>query len=180
MIHLGDPDLQIDIESFSEVKYLQIQNGQLDLSSIQTNEFAAIYFPDIGMSLESILLSNLRIAPIQICGLGHPVSTYASEIDYFISGDDSELADKAKSNYAERLVLLPGSGAVNNRPNYLLKSRSPKSLKPNPRLIMNCPWYPQKINYPLLLSLQEINRSTKRPILFRLFAGGGQCDGGAG
>jgi Glycosyl transferase family 41 len=181
LIHLGDRDLKIDTEYFTDVKYLQIQNGQFDLSSIQTNEFAAVYFPDIGMSLESILLSNLRIAPIQICGLGHPVSTYGSKIDYFISGEDSELAEKAIANYTERLVLLPGSGAVNKRPNYQLKSRLPKSPKPNPIVIINCPWYPQKINYPLLLSLQEITRcstgaaapTTKRPILFRFFAGGG-------
>jgi Glycosyl transferase family 41 len=187
LIHLGDRDLPIDIEHFTEVKYLQIQNGQFDLSTIQENKFAAIYFPDIGMSLESILLSNLRIAPIQICGLGHPVSTYSSEIDYFISGEDSELIDKAKANYTEKLVLLPGSGAVNNRPNYQLKSRSPKSLKPTPIVIINCPWYPQKVNHPLLLSLQEIIQcstgaatseaeatpTSKRRILFRFFAGGG-------
>jgi Glycosyl transferase family 41 len=171
LIHLGDRDFQIDTKYFSEVKYIQIQNGQFDLGSIQTNEFAAIYFPDIGMSLESILLSNLRIAPIQICGLGHPVSTYSSEIDYFISGEDSELADQAQANYTERLVLLTGSGAVNNFPNYKLKSKSSKSLKS--KLIINCPWYPQKVNYPLLLSLQEITRSSKEIILFRFFAGDG-------
>src|SRR2546429_306824 len=77
-----------------------------------------VYYPDIGMTPQSILLANLRLAPIQIMSLGHPVSTWGSEIDYFISGADVEPPNYPERNYSERLVLLPGCGGVYNRPLY--------------------------------------------------------------
>ena len=173
LIHLGDRNVAIDIQHFREVKYLQIQNGEFDVSAIQQNEFYAVYFPDIGMSLESILLSNIRIAPIQICGLGHPVSTFGSEIDYFISGSDAEVTDNAEANYSEKLVLLTGLGAVNNYPNYHAQNEISRSYDYKSKFIINCPWYAQKVNYPMLLVLKEISQIAKQPVLFRFFSGGG-------
>lgn len=172
LIHLGNRNLEIDTQYFQEVRYLQIDGNTFDTRSIAQNEFAAIYYPDIGMSLESILLSNLRIAPIQICGLGHPVSTFGSEIDYFISGDAAEIVDRPEVNYTERLVLLPGLGAINNRPNYRVHEIQ-RSTEYQDEFIINCPWYAQKVNYPLMQSLQAIAQSATQPVLFRLFSGGG-------
>jgi Glycosyl transferase family 41 len=173
LIHLGDCKLEIDTQYFQEVRYLQIASDTFDTRSIAKNEFVAIYYPDIGMSLESILLSNLRIAPIQICGLGHPVSTFGSEIDYFISGNAVEVADRPEVNYTERLVLLSGLGAINNYPNYQVRHENKRSIEHQAKFIINCPWYAQKVNYPLLKSLQAIARSATQPVLFRLFSGGG-------
>jgi predicted O-linked N-acetylglucosamine transferase (SPINDLY family) len=174
LIHLGDRHLPIDTTYFKAVKYLKNIDSTLDLSEIKTNEFAAIYFPDIGMIPESILLANLRIAPIQICGLGHPVSTFGSKIDYFISGGDAEVADNPQLNYSERLVLLPGTGAIHKQPNYQIQNEvNNRSPKLSSNFIINCPWYAQKVNYPLLLSLQQIATTANKHVLFRIFAGGG-------
>jgi hypothetical protein len=46
-----------------------------------------VFFPSVGMSTWSIMLSNLRIAPIQIASLGHPATTRSQQIDYVISGN---------------------------------------------------------------------------------------------
>ena len=177
LIHLGDRvdnrEQEIDRQYFQEVKYLQIQDGKLDISSIQQNDFAVIYYPDIGMLPESILLSNMRIAPIQICGLGHPVSTFGSEIDYFISGADVELNRNPEANYSERLILLKGLGAVNNYPNYQLPPHLNINKKERSQFIINCPWYAQKVNYPMLILLKRIAREAKLSVLFRFFSGGG-------
>ncbi len=173
LIHLGDRHLQIDTTYFKTVKYLKNIDGTLDLSELKTNEFAAIYYPDIGMIPESILLANLRIAPIQICGLGHPVSTFSSEIDYFISGSDAEVMNNPQLNYSERLVLLPGTGAIHQQPNYQLQKTANRSSETKSNFIINCPWYAQKVNYPLLLSLQQIAENANKHVLFRIFAGGG-------
>ncbi len=174
LIHLGDRQLEIDTQYFHEVKYLQLQDDKLDISSIETNDFAAIYYPDIGMSIESILLSNLRIAPVQICGVGHPVSTFGSEIDYFIGGADAEVSRNPEVNYSERLVLLNGLGIINNQPNYERqhKSSTRKSVDKDDRFIINCPWYAQKVNYPLLVLLKKLTQEAKSSILFRFFSGG--------
>jgi hypothetical protein len=180
LIHLGDRNLDIDTQYFREVKYLQFQNGKFDISSLYNNDFAVIYYPDIGMLPESILLSNIRIAPIQICGLGHPVSTFGSAIDYFISGNDAEINRNPEANYGERLVLLNGLGAVNNRPNYpqpsniFVNENSDRHnfLKNKSQFIINCPWYAQKVNYPLLVLLKKIAQSSNTSVLFRFFSGG--------
>ncbi len=180
LIHLGDRHLDIDTQYFQEVKYLQFKNGKFDLSCLQNNDFMVIYYPDIGMLPESILLSNIRIAPIQICGLGHPVSTFGSAINYFISGNDAEVNRNPEANYAERLVLLNGLGAVNNRPNYpeplnisVDKNKYQNNISEDKtQFIINCPWYAQKVNYPLLVLLKKISQSSNIPVLFRFFSGG--------
>ena len=180
LIHLGDRQLEIDTQYFQEIKYLRFHNEEFDISSIQQNDFAAVYYPDIGMNPESVFLSNLRIAPIQICGLGHPVSTFGSEIDYFISGIDAEVTRHPEVNYSERLVLLKGLGVVNNHPNYQPQKvsfgKGEETLlnkQFNKQFIINCPWYAQKVNYPLLVLLKKIVQEAKSSVLFRFFSGGG-------
>ena len=55
------------------------------------------------------LLSALRLAPIQICAWGHPVTPGHRSIDYFISCAAMEPPD-AEEHYNERLLTLPGIG----------------------------------------------------------------------
>jgi predicted O-linked N-acetylglucosamine transferase (SPINDLY family) len=169
LIHLGPIRDNIDIGPFHHMKYVGFHDGKLNIESIRRNNFAMLIFPDVGMSTESIFLANLRLAPIQICGLGQSVSTYATEIDYYISGTDVERVDLAAENYSERLVLLPGFGCVHKRPEYQL--RHPQRTEQ--RFIVNCSWYPQKVNYPLLELLSEIDDRTSKELLFRIYVGGG-------
>lgn len=168
LVHLGPIRNNLDIGFFKEIRYVYIANGLLNIDSIIKNEFIAVYYPDVGMIPESIFLANLRIAPVQICGVGHSVSTFGSEIDYYISGDDVELSEGAEANYSERLVLLPGFGVIHNLPHYQLRNVE----KTRSEFIINCPWYAQKINYPMLCHLKQIVSQSQKQILFRFFAGG--------
>ncbi|MGK7876101.1 MAG: hypothetical protein AB4426_23225 [Xenococcaceae cyanobacterium] len=168
LVHLREIKNNLEIDSFKSIRYIYWTDGFLNLDSIRENDFMVVYYPDIGMTPESILLSNLRIAPIQICGTGHPVSTFGSEIDYFISGSDVEIQEGAESNYSERLVLIPGFGAIHKTINYKLKQRE----KTCSEFIINCSWSSQKLNYPLLGYLNEIVKASKKEIIFRFFSGG--------
>jgi len=163
LVHLGPTRNNTDISSFREVKYV----AGLNIEAIRRNDFIAIYYPDIGMSTESIFLSNLRLAPIQICGTGHPVSTFGSQIDYFISGQDVENPADVVSKYSERVILLPGLGAIHEHPTYQLKN-PPKPTSP---FIINCPWFAQKINYQMVCVLREIIERSPQEILLRFFCG---------
>jgi len=168
LIHLGEVRNNLQIEGFKSIRYIYFKNGVLDIEALRQNEFMVIFYPDVGMSLESIILSNLRLAPIQICGTGHSVSTFGSQIDYYISG---ELVENDSKHYSERLVLLPDLGAIHNCPDYKLPSRPNLiSLEEKP-IIINCSWYAQKVNYPLLLVLKQILAETDLPVIFRIFAG---------
>jgi hypothetical protein len=158
----------LDLSLFQEVKTLDIdQDGVVDIRGLLDNDFTVAYYPDVGLSAQSILLTNVRIAPVQVASLGHSVSTWGAEIDYFISGAEVEPAANPERNYSERLVLLPGCGAVHERPAY-----TPSRLrKAGTEFIVNCPWNAQKVNHPLGLSLRELTRRSRSPLRFRLFVG---------
>jgi len=124
-------------------------------------------FPDIGMTLPSILMANLRIAPVQMMMTGHPVSTFGSHIDYFISGQEVDIAIIAQQNYSERLVLLPGFGAVHEEPTYELQGRK----KQDSEVLINCSWYGQKIHWRCLETVNNALKECKNRVKLRIFAG---------
>lgn len=155
-------------EMFDDIIYLGRPDGGLDLSLILENDFAVAYFPDIGMTKSSIILANLRIAPVMMMGTGHPVSTHGSLVDYFVTGADVEDVQRARDNYSEKLLVLPGNGSINNPIDYQL--RHPKLA--TDRVIINCPWSSQKVNYEMLLTMKKIKEQARNPVEFRIFPGG--------
>ncbi|MFN4269953.1 MAG: hypothetical protein ACK4HN_05680 [Thermosynechococcus sp.] len=155
-----------DSSGFVATYPITLSDGQLDLSPLIENDLMVAYYPDIGMDLENIILSNLRLAPIQVMGYGHPVSTFGSEIDYFIGSAAVEPATAAQ-HYNERLILLPGLGQSCIRPPY-----QPQYLPPaTDPLVINCSWYAQKVNPHLLQLLRWILNESQQPLRFQIFAG---------
>ncbi|HAK6818101.1 TPA: cobalt ABC transporter permease [Salmonella enterica] len=63
-----------------------------------------VYFLGVGMFPFTIYLSNLRLAPLQIVGLGHGASTFATCLDYFVVDEDF-IGDRAC--FSEEVVALP-------------------------------------------------------------------------
>jgi protein O-GlcNAc transferase len=65
-----------------------------------------LIFPEIGMDKVSAQLAAQRLAAVQCCSWGHPVTSGFPTIDYFISSDLMEPAGAA-DHYSERLIRLP-------------------------------------------------------------------------
>jgi predicted O-linked N-acetylglucosamine transferase (SPINDLY family) len=65
-----------------------------------------LIFPEIGMDKVSAQLAAQRLAAIQCCSWGHPVTSGFPTIDYFISSDFMEPAGAA-AHYSEQLIRLP-------------------------------------------------------------------------
>ncbi|MDB5611726.1 MAG: O-linked N-acetylglucosamine transferase, family [Bradyrhizobium sp.] len=65
-----------------------------------------LLFPEIGMDKVSAQLAAQRLAAVQCCSWGHPVTSGFPTIDYFISSDLMEPAGAA-AHYSERLIRLP-------------------------------------------------------------------------
>ncbi|MHC4299398.1 MAG: tetratricopeptide repeat protein [Planctomycetota bacterium] len=137
-----------------------------------SNDYDMVYFPDIGMSDESIWLSNCRIAPVQAVGYGHPDTTGDNnEIDYFVGGD---VEKHSTSAYSETMVLLPG---LAQEPAWPTAERK-FNYKDDGVVRVNCVWGPDKYNFTLLQVLQAINakvvETNKEPTHeFHLFASPG-------
>jgi protein O-GlcNAc transferase len=69
----------------------------------------AIFYPEVGMDPVACALAALRLAPLQVAGWGHPVTTALRTMDLFVSGEFLEGAG-AEQHYREQLVRLPGTG----------------------------------------------------------------------
>ena len=65
-----------------------------------------LIFPEIGMDKVSAQLAAQRLAAVQCCSWGHPVTSGFPTIDYFISSDLMEPAGAA-DHYSEQLIRLP-------------------------------------------------------------------------
>lgn len=70
---------------------------------------AVLYFPSVGMSVLTVQLCNLRLAPVQVASVGHPATTHSPFMDYIVMGhtyyDDT-------ADYSERVLLLQSTGAL--------------------------------------------------------------------
>lgn len=65
-----------------------------------------LIYPDLGMSPTTQVLAALRLAPVQVNGLGHPVSCGLETVDWALSAALAEPPD-AQRYYRETLALLP-------------------------------------------------------------------------
>jgi hypothetical protein len=143
---------------FDKVVHCYFQpNGELIMpQEVVENDFQMVYYPDIGMSDESIWMSNMRLAPIQAVGYGHPDTTGPNnEIDYFIGGDiEKESTDK----YAETMVLLPG---LAQEPAIPTAPRQ-NNYKDDGIVRINCVWGPDKYNFSLLTLLRLMNEGVAK------------------
>jgi protein O-GlcNAc transferase len=88
---------------FRESNYLSI------LQSIKEDGLDILFFTDIGMNPASRIISLARLAPMQCVGWGHPGTTGAPNIDYFISNELMEPANAAE-HYSETLVKFKNLG----------------------------------------------------------------------
>jgi protein O-GlcNAc transferase len=68
-----------------------------------------MFYPEVGMDPATCALAALRLAPLQVAGWGHPVTTGLPSIDLFVSGELLEGAG-AERHYREKLIRLPGTG----------------------------------------------------------------------
>jgi predicted O-linked N-acetylglucosamine transferase (SPINDLY family) len=66
-----------------------------------------LIYPEIGMDKLSAQLAAMRLASVQCCSWGHPVTSGFPTMNYFISSGLMEPSD-AERHYTEQLIRLPG------------------------------------------------------------------------
>jgi protein O-GlcNAc transferase len=81
--------------------------GWLDV--VRQDRPDVLFYPEVGMDPATCALAALRLAPLQIAGWGHPVTTGLPSMDLFLSGELLEGVG-AERHYREKLVRLPGTG----------------------------------------------------------------------
>lgn len=79
----------------------------LMVERVQKLQPDVILYPSIGMKMWTIILSRLRLAPLQISLLGHPDLPYSDDIDFVIGG--RSLLEKVTGPTVIALKNTPGS-----------------------------------------------------------------------
>jgi predicted O-linked N-acetylglucosamine transferase (SPINDLY family) len=74
-----------------------------------------LFYPEVGMDPATGALAALRLAPMQVAGWGHPVTTGLPSMDLFLSGELLE-GPRAELHYREKLVRLAGTGVCTEPP----------------------------------------------------------------
>jgi len=89
--------------------HTNIRSGERLVGALAGAGLDVIIYPDMGMVPWIQLAAALRLAPVQCCTFGHPVTSGLAAIDYFLSGELMEPAD-GDSHYSETLIRLPNLG----------------------------------------------------------------------
>ncbi|MFM0057253.1 adhesin [Paraburkholderia phytofirmans] len=134
----------------------------------QIQEFAArekpdvLYMPSVGMFSHTIFLSNLRVAPLQIAGLGHPATMHAVHMDY-VSVEDDFVGDPAC--FSEKMLRLPKDGQP-YVPSKLLTNVVPSVPQRGEVVNIGVTASAMKINPHFLATCQAIVHTARVPVKF--------------
>ncbi|EJH8997355.1 cobalt ABC transporter permease [Salmonella enterica] len=138
---------------------------------------AVVYYAGIGMFPFTIYLSNLRLAPLQLVGLGHGASTFCEHLDGFVVEDDF-VGDPAC--FSEPVLRVPSDGMPFVPPAQTVRVLSERRPFEERRLaclpfalpvrVAVCASI-MKINPGYLATLAEIQRRSRVPVQFCFYMG---------
>lgn len=95
-------------DEFIEIKPVGILNEVIQIRDIaEKNRPHVFYMPSVGMFQITMMLTNLRVAPLMIMALGHPATTNSKHMDYVVVEEDY-VGDA--NCFSEELLLLPKDG----------------------------------------------------------------------
>jgi hypothetical protein len=126
-----------------------------------------VYYPSIGMFLETVFLINLRLAPIQMGALGHPATTHTPNIDYIMVEEDY-VGDAAC--YSEKMVALP-KDSIPYRPPANCPQITPEIRDQADPVRVAVAATAMKLNPVFLNTLRRIQVGSKVPVEFHFFTG---------
>jgi predicted O-linked N-acetylglucosamine transferase (SPINDLY family) len=91
-------------------QFVQTRADALTLArELRQQQLDVLVYAEIGMDPKHQALAGLRLAPVQCTLYGHPATSGAPHIDYFLGGAELEPADGDR-HYREKLLRLPGLG----------------------------------------------------------------------
>lgn len=164
---LTDTPVNAEMKSLAHkvetVKFRHNKAGEL-VDKIKSLKPDIIYYPSIGMRFSTILLSTLRLAPIQVMTFGHPATTMSDMIDYVILPD--ELMQNEDS-FSEKVMMRPTkpffthrNDAINVKPDIRL----------NPDVVrIAIPAWSRKITPTFLDTCRRIRDLAHTPVEFWFF-----------
>ena len=92
------------------------------INKISSDNIDALIYLDIGMEPKIQILASLRLASVQCLGIGHPVTSGMTNIDFALSSELME-TENAQKYYKEKLIKLPNTSQCYPEPEIKLKNK---------------------------------------------------------
>lgn len=150
-------------------EFVELPNDSMILTELVDKVRAVnpdiIYYPSIGMTIWTIALSSLRLAPIQVMSYGHPATSRSPMIDYGII-EDSVVSEEL---YSELLIKIPEKALQYHKNNSGEAKHWPRKLGPGDKLKIAIPAMQCKISWPFVQALQQIEQRAPRGVEFHFF-----------
>lgn len=124
-----------------------------------------VYYPSLGMRSWSILLANIRWAPVQVMSLGHPATSNTKTIDgIFIE----EQLFTSRKLFSEFPVIMKDFGHISAQGTISFNQPKKENRKDN-YIVIAIPCISYKINSIFLEILQKINSLSAIPIIWNFY-----------
>lgn len=126
-----------------------------------------VYYPSLGMSHWTVMLANLRLAPVQLATMGHPATTRSSELDYVFS---KHMENDPTEIYSE--YVLMGRRTSLFAPHAELATDLPALPKASERLVkIAINSKVMKLSYRLIEICKRLETNSSIPLEFSFFPG---------
>lgn len=163
----GPPDLrgQMDVSLFDAVHICASLSAVAETCAREKAGIA--FFPDVGLSVESLILANMRLAPVQCSGYGHPASTQCHEIDYYITSSPGETSASLRQ-YSEQPIPAGGLAAALSLPDAPQERAEPENAPLPDTVPVGLAWGGMKLNLPWLRHVLQLAQTHERRLCFHL------------
>lgn len=157
-------------QEFDEVLLLPESPTLSDMiAQVRSVDPDVIFYPSVGMALWWVALASVRLAPVQVMGLGHPASSMSPAMDYVIA-EETAIEDDAL--FTERIIRIPdGATRFVQRQDAAMPDEADCLFRGTPGSpirvaisAMTC-----KLNAPFLATLREIQQRSEHKIEWRFF-----------
>ena len=152
-------------DEWIEIKPSSLQDQIAQIRAVAQDRQAQIfYMPSVGMFPLTMMLTNIRLAPVMAMALGHPATTHSSHMDYVVVEEDYVGDPEC---FSEELIILPNDG-MPYRPSGLASQHpEPPIIRENPEVVdIVVAASAMKINPGFLNACKEIATRSKAPVKF--------------
>jgi FkbM family methyltransferase len=152
-------------DEWIEIKPASLQDQIAQIRQVANERQAQVfYMPSVGMFPLTMMLTNIRLAPVMVMALGHPATTHSPHMDYVVVEEDY-VGDP--NCFSEELLILPNDG-MPYRPSALAsKNPEPPLIREKPEVVdIVVAASAMKINPGFLNACKEIAVRSKVPVKF--------------
>jgi len=151
-------------------EWIEIKSGSLQeqISQIrgvaEARQAQVFYMPSVGMFPLTMMLANIRLAPVMAMALGHPATSHSSSMDYVVVEEDY-VGDP--DCFSEELLILPNDGMPYRPSGLASQNPEPPIIRENPDVVdIVVAASAMKINPEFLNACKEIALRSKVPVKF--------------